>query len=161
MNFLYTKVAAAISSQSSVEESLKHIEDQQAALGRTLDTYEAQTKAILNTQGRQLDLGPANRERDNRCVCFLWLSDGGRRELFSLWLDFSFVAGLVSQIADFAAGCSCSGSFPSCISPQTHGLERSSVRTEILSRSMGGSSPIACPAVPPRPSYPSPSFLLA
>jgi len=70
MNFLYTKVAAAAASQSSVEDSLKHIEEQQDALNRTLDSYEQQTKAILNTQGRQLDLGPANRERDNRCVGF-------------------------------------------------------------------------------------------
>ena len=68
MNFLYTKVAAAAASQSSVEDSLKHIEEQQDALNRTLDSYEQQTKAILNTQGRQLDLGPANRERDNRFV---------------------------------------------------------------------------------------------
>ena len=70
MNFLYDKVAAAVASQSSVEDSLKHIESQQEAMGRTLDAYDAQTKSILNsnTQGRQLDLGPANRERDNRYV---------------------------------------------------------------------------------------------
>jgi hypothetical protein len=82
MNFLYTKVAAAAASQSSVEDSLKHIEEQQNALNRTLDSYEQQTKAILNTQGRQLDLGPANRERDNRCV----VTSSGHRKFYVLGL---------------------------------------------------------------------------
>jgi hypothetical protein len=76
MNFLYDKIAAAVASQTSVEDSLKHIEEQQAALSRTLDSYEAQTKAILNTQGRQLDLGPANRERDNRWVFLALVASG-------------------------------------------------------------------------------------
>lgn len=87
MNFLYTKVAAAVASQGSVEESLKHIEEQQNALGRTLDSYEQQTKAILNTQGRSLDLGPANRERDNRFVIVVVLLFFDRLHLVFVFLD--------------------------------------------------------------------------
>ncbi len=50
-----------------MDESLKHIEEQQRALNKALDGYEEIVKQILNNGGRPLDLGPADRERDNRC----------------------------------------------------------------------------------------------
>lgn len=79
MNFLYTKVSTALASQSSVSDSLSHIEEQQNALSKTLDSYEGVVKDILNVgagrqgggmnvSGRAVDLGVASRERDNRCV---------------------------------------------------------------------------------------------
>lgn len=57
-----------------MDESLKHIEDQQKSLNSTLGEYEEVTKQILNSAGRALDLGPADRERDNKCVTII----GGR-----------------------------------------------------------------------------------
>lgn len=86
MNFLYTKVSTALASQSSVSDSLSHIEEQQNALSKTLDSYEGVVKDILNVgagrqgggmnvSGRAVDLGVASRERDNRCVflmLFIW-----------------------------------------------------------------------------------------
>ncbi|KAF8338724.1 Nsp1-like C-terminal region-domain-containing protein [Cantharellus anzutake] len=65
INFLFNKVTAAQASQVAIDESLKHIEEQQRALNKTLDGYEEIVKQILNNSGRSLDLGPADRERDN------------------------------------------------------------------------------------------------
>lgn len=65
INFLFHKITAAQSSQGAVDESLKHIEEQQRALNKTLDGYEEIVKQTLNNGGRPLDLGPADRERDN------------------------------------------------------------------------------------------------
>ncbi|KAF9514771.1 hypothetical protein BS47DRAFT_1361488 [Hydnum rufescens UP504] len=65
INFLYNKVTAAHTSQSAVQASLEHIQEQQTELSKTLDQYEEVTKQILYDQGRALDLGPADRERDN------------------------------------------------------------------------------------------------
>jgi len=65
INFLYNKVTAAHTSQNAVQASLEHIQDQQTELSKTLDQYEEITKQTLYDQGRALDLGPADRERDN------------------------------------------------------------------------------------------------
>jgi len=64
INFLYNKVTAAHTTQASVDESLKHIEEQQAALLRTLEHYEKEANRITENTNLN-ELGPADRERDN------------------------------------------------------------------------------------------------
>ncbi|KAL5507999.1 NSP1 [Sanghuangporus vaninii] len=53
--------------QSDIEQSLKHVEDQQKELASTLEVYEKAAGEIFDAQGgglRALDVGPADAERD-------------------------------------------------------------------------------------------------
>ncbi|KAL5530163.1 hypothetical protein ACEPAF_6420 [Sanghuangporus sanghuang] len=53
--------------QSDIEQSLKHVEDQQKELASTLEVYEKAAGDIFDAQGgglRALDVGPADAERD-------------------------------------------------------------------------------------------------
>lgn len=62
---LYALVLQAEKTQSDVEKSLDHIEEQQRQLSNTLDGYEKGTMDILDSQGmRTTDVGPADTERD-------------------------------------------------------------------------------------------------
>ncbi|KAG8923757.1 FG-nucleoporin nsp1 [Tulasnella sp. 417] len=62
---LYALVLQAEKTQSDVEKSLDHIEEQQRQLSNTLDGYEKGTMEILDSQGmRTTDVGPADTERD-------------------------------------------------------------------------------------------------
>jgi nuclear pore complex protein Nup62 len=64
---LYGHVLAAEREQNEIDQSLDHIEQQQADLAATLDAYEKSTQEILGGQGgslRALDTGPADTERD-------------------------------------------------------------------------------------------------
>lgn len=64
---LYALVLQAEKTQSDVEKSLDHIEEQQRQLSNTLDGYERGTMEILDSQGmRTTDVGPADTERDKK-----------------------------------------------------------------------------------------------
>jgi Nsp1-like C-terminal region len=68
---LYSHVLAAEREQNDIDQSLDHIEQQQKDLSATLDAYEKSTEEILGGQGgslRALDTGPADNERDKKCV---------------------------------------------------------------------------------------------
>ena len=68
---------AAEREQADIDQSLDHIEQQQRDLAATLDAYEKSTEEILGAQGsnlRALDTGPADTERDKKCVPVFWLS---------------------------------------------------------------------------------------
>lgn len=55
--------------QSDIEQSLKHVEDQQKELASTLEVYEKAAGEIFDSQGgglRALDVGPADAERDKQ-----------------------------------------------------------------------------------------------
>ena len=70
---LYATVLAAEREQADIDQSLEHIEQQQKDLAATLDAYEKSTEEILGGQGgnlRALDTGPADTERDKKCVLF-------------------------------------------------------------------------------------------
>lgn len=57
--------------QNDINQSLDHIEQQQKDLSNTLDAYEKIAQEILGGQGaslRALDTGPADTERDKKCV---------------------------------------------------------------------------------------------
>ncbi len=75
---LYSHVLAAEQQQNEINEALDHIEQQQRDLASTLDAYEKVSHEIPGMQGgtmRSLDTGPADNERDKKCV----LSDHTRR----------------------------------------------------------------------------------
>ena len=75
---MYATLFAAEREQNDVDQSLEHIEQQQRDLAATLDAYEKVTDEILGSsqapsQGgtgglRSLDTGPADTERDRKCV---------------------------------------------------------------------------------------------
>ena len=77
---------AAEREQNDVDQSLDHIEQQQRDLSATLDAYEKVTDEILGSSSgptakgagsggtgglRSLDTGPADTERDRKCVLIL------------------------------------------------------------------------------------------
>ncbi|KAI5119909.1 hypothetical protein M0805_003713 [Coniferiporia weirii] len=64
---LFQHVLVAEREQSDIEQSLKHVEDQQKELAATLEVFEKATGEIFDGQGgglRALDVGPADAERD-------------------------------------------------------------------------------------------------
>ncbi|KAL5487791.1 NSP1 [Sanghuangporus weigelae] len=64
---LLQHVMMAEREQSDIEQSLKHVEDQQKELASTLEVYEKAAGEIFDAQGgglRALDVGPADAERD-------------------------------------------------------------------------------------------------
>ncbi|KAG6832926.1 hypothetical protein H0H92_004810 [Tricholoma furcatifolium] len=64
---LYSHVEAAEREQNDIDQSLAHVEQQQAELESTLAAYEKVAQEILGSQGggmRVLDAGPADTERD-------------------------------------------------------------------------------------------------
>lgn len=68
---LYSYVLAAEKQQNEINEALNHIEQQQNDLATTLDAYEKVSQEILGGQSstlRTLDTGPADNERDKKCV---------------------------------------------------------------------------------------------
>ena len=78
---LYASLLAAEREQTSIDQSLDVIEQQQKDLSSTLEAYEKVTDEILGGQGgganlRALDTGPADTERDKKyvvsfCLCIL------------------------------------------------------------------------------------------
>lgn len=55
--------------QNDIEQSLKHVEDQQKELSATLEVYEKAAGELFDGQGgglRALDVGPADAERDKQ-----------------------------------------------------------------------------------------------
>lgn len=68
---LYSHVVAVEREQTEIDNTLEHIEQQQRDLSATLDAYERSAEEILGNQGgslRALDTGPADTERDKKCV---------------------------------------------------------------------------------------------
>jgi len=64
---LFQHVLLAEREQNDIEQSLKHVEDQQKELVATLEVYEKAANDIFDGQGgglRALDVGPADAERD-------------------------------------------------------------------------------------------------
>lgn len=64
---LLQHVLLAEREQADIEQSLKHVEDQQKELASTLEVYEKAAGEIFDGQGsglRALDVGPADAERD-------------------------------------------------------------------------------------------------
>lgn len=72
---IYSHVLGVEREQSDIEQALDHIEQQQKDLLSTLDAYERSVGEVLGGQGgsiRALDTGPADTERDKKCVsCFI------------------------------------------------------------------------------------------
>lgn len=56
--------------QNDIEQSLKHVEEQQKELSATLEVYEKSLGEILDSQSghRSVDVGPADAERDKQYV---------------------------------------------------------------------------------------------
>lgn len=77
---------AAEREQHDIEQSLDHIEQQQAVLAATLDSYEKSANEILGgSQGggsRVMDTGPADTERDKKSRVSLF---------FPKWFHFTDV----------------------------------------------------------------------
>ena len=68
---LYGHILAAEKHQNIINETLDHVELQQKELASTLDAYERASQELLGSQGRTLDTGPADNERDKKCVPIL------------------------------------------------------------------------------------------
>ena len=78
MAALYASLLAAEREQTSIDQSLDVIEQQQKDLSSTLEAYEKVTDEILGGQGgganlRALDTGPADTERDKKYVVSFYL----------------------------------------------------------------------------------------
>lgn len=57
--------------QADIDQALDHVEQQQRDLMATLEIYEKTAEESFNTQSgsiRALDTGPADTERDRKCV---------------------------------------------------------------------------------------------
>lgn len=68
---LLEHVTLAEREQLDIEQSFKHVEEQQKELASTLEVYEKSTGEIFEGQSgglRALDVGPADAERDRPCV---------------------------------------------------------------------------------------------
>lgn len=69
---------AAESTQTSLDQSLDHVEQQQRHLTATLDQYEKSASEIFHGSGGIMSstegLGLADSERDKRCVMTTWTS---------------------------------------------------------------------------------------
>ena len=66
---LFQHVLVAEREQNDLEQSLKHVEEQQNELASTLDVYEKYAGEIFDSQSgglRALDVGPADAERDKQ-----------------------------------------------------------------------------------------------
>lgn len=66
---LFQHVLLAEREQSDIEQSLKHVEEQQKELASTLEVYEKSASEIFEGQSgglRALDVGPADAERDKQ-----------------------------------------------------------------------------------------------
>lgn len=63
---LYSHILAAEKHQNTINETLDHVELQQKELASTLDAYEKASQELLGSQGRTLDTGPADNERDKK-----------------------------------------------------------------------------------------------
>ena len=68
---MFSHVLAAEREQNDIDQALDHIEQQQKEISATVDMYEKQVSEVLGSQGgmlRGLDTGPADAERDKKCV---------------------------------------------------------------------------------------------
>lgn len=57
--------------QNDMEQSLRHVEEQQKELASTLEVYEKYAAELFDSQSgglRALDVGPADAERDKQFV---------------------------------------------------------------------------------------------
>jgi nuclear pore complex protein Nup62 len=65
---LFQHLVMAEREQSDIDQSLKHVEEQQKELSATLEVYEKSLGELLDTQSghRSVDVGPADAERDKQ-----------------------------------------------------------------------------------------------
>ncbi|KAF8759560.1 Nsp1-like C-terminal region [Rhizoctonia solani] len=95
---LYSAVQAAEAAQQGIDGTLENIEEQQKSVAAALDGYEQEMKKIYGSDSLGVDVGPADGQREKKCLCHCRFARGSIRR------PRSGLSTMIDSVNDLTSG---------------------------------------------------------